>query len=350
MLFRRILIREMTSLLLAVFFLLLLIIVVTQSVNLLRQISMGTLASSAIWGVIGFYLVRFFPLLLSLSLFITVLSTLIRVYKDHEMMIWFSSGQSLLAFIRPVLQFAALPIVLIGFLSLIVTPWAIEQTKELRILMAQQELVSQISSGVFRSNENVTYFAENLGEEITVGANIFVQQKYQNKLNIIIAERGELLEESKKRSLLLENGVQYLGTPGSADYVVSHFERGTLPIYLPKYEIEQGDIRTENILVLLKESTGASWTELQGRLSWPIGAFIFVLIAIPLASHPLRRGGGSLPLIVGILMFSLYQSMLKIAQTWLEEGLFSPWIGAWPIHLITFAIMMTLFWWRKRVR
>lgn len=350
MLFRRVLIREMMSLVLAVFSLLLIIIVVTQSVNLLRQVSMGTLASSAIWGVIGFYMIRFFPLLFSLSLFISVLSTLIRLYKDHEMMIWFSSGQSLRAFIKPVLQFATVPIILVSFLSLIVTPWAIEQTKEIRLLMAQQELVSQISSGVFRSSKNITYFAENLGEEITAASHIFVQQKYQDKLNIIIAERGKLVEDNEKRSLLLENGVQYLGVPGRANYIVSHFEQGNLPIYLPKYEVEKGDTRTKSVWVLLKESTRESWAELQGRLAWPIGAFIFVLIAIPLASHPLRRGGGWLPLIVGILIFSLYQSMLKILQTWVEEGHLSPWIGVWPIHLIAFGIMVTLFRWRKKVR
>jgi lipopolysaccharide export system permease protein len=48
--------------------------------------------------------------LLSLSSFVAILLTLSRSYRDSEMVVWFSSGLPLTAWIRPVLVFA-LPLV-----------------------------------------------------------------------------------------------------------------------------------------------------------------------------------------------------------------------------------------------
>ncbi len=45
--------------------------------------------------LLGFSLVNYLPVLLSLTLFISVLMTLSRSYRDSEMVVWFSSGLGL---------------------------------------------------------------------------------------------------------------------------------------------------------------------------------------------------------------------------------------------------------------
>jgi lipopolysaccharide export system permease protein len=60
----------------------------------------------------------------SLTGFISVLAAVTRSYRDSEMVVWFASGLPLTSWIRPVLQFGLLLVMVVGTLSLVVTPWA----------------------------------------------------------------------------------------------------------------------------------------------------------------------------------------------------------------------------------
>jgi lipopolysaccharide export system permease protein len=60
----------------------------------------------AVVALLGFAALNYLPHLLSLALFIAILLTLSRSYRDSEMVVWFSSGLSLTAWIRPVMTFA----------------------------------------------------------------------------------------------------------------------------------------------------------------------------------------------------------------------------------------------------
>ncbi len=46
------------------------------------------------------------PLILSVALFIAVVSTMSRMYRDSEMVIWFNSGAGIFQFIAPAFRFA----------------------------------------------------------------------------------------------------------------------------------------------------------------------------------------------------------------------------------------------------
>ena len=69
---------------------------------------------------------NYLPVLLSLTIFIAVLMTLTRSYRDSEMVVWFSSGVSLMRWMRPVLAFAVPLVLVIGLLSLMLSPWAVD--------------------------------------------------------------------------------------------------------------------------------------------------------------------------------------------------------------------------------
>src|SRR5207249_7022048 len=89
---------------------------------------------------------NYLPLLLSLTHFITVLITLSRSYRESEMVIWFGSGLSLLAWIRPVLLFAAPLVALVAVLSLFLSPWAIGKAEVYRRQVNLQHVVSAVAS------------------------------------------------------------------------------------------------------------------------------------------------------------------------------------------------------------
>ena len=119
MIFRNALWRELVATAAAAFLVLLGIVITSVFVRLLGQAASGAITSSALVILLGFSTINYLPVLLSLTLFIAVLMTLTRSYRDSEMVVWFSSGMSLTQWIRPVLVFAVPTVVIIGVLSLL---------------------------------------------------------------------------------------------------------------------------------------------------------------------------------------------------------------------------------------
>ena len=104
------------------------ILLTIQLIRLLGQAADGKVASEAVVALLGFGAVNYLPTLLSLTLFVAVLMTLSRSYRDSEMAIWFSAGVPLTAWIGPVLRFA-LPLV-VAIAVLVVVPVAVGADQE----------------------------------------------------------------------------------------------------------------------------------------------------------------------------------------------------------------------------
>src|SRR6476619_4318642 len=124
MIFRRRLIRELTATAVALFVILLGILFTNLVIRLLARAAGGAVAPEGILALLGFNALFYFNILLSVALFFTVLLTLSRWYRDSEMIVWFTSGQSLIACLKPILWFAAPFLVAIVVLSLYLSPWA----------------------------------------------------------------------------------------------------------------------------------------------------------------------------------------------------------------------------------
>ena len=122
MIFHRALVREFANAAAATFFVLLGITLTMQLVKLLGQAAIGIITSKGVLALLGFTLLNYLPVLLSLTTFIAVLLTLTRSYRDSEMVVWFSSGMSLYAWIRPVLAFSLPLVCTIALLSLLLSP------------------------------------------------------------------------------------------------------------------------------------------------------------------------------------------------------------------------------------
>jgi len=119
MIFRQSLLREFGATALGVLVILLAITLTTQFIRFLGQAASGTLVVDAVLAMLGFSALSHLSVLLSLTLFISVLMTLTRSYRDSEMIVWFSSGVSLLRWVRPVLSFSLPMVITIALLSML---------------------------------------------------------------------------------------------------------------------------------------------------------------------------------------------------------------------------------------
>jgi lipopolysaccharide export system permease protein len=351
MIFRRVLFRELALMSLAAFTVLLGITVTTQLIRLLGQAASGTLASGTVAAFLGFSVLNYLPVLLSLTLFIAVLMTLSRSYRDSEMVIWFSAGLSLTAWLRPVLLFAAPVVVLIGTLSLALSPWAVNKADEYQRQIESRDEVSAVAPGVFKESKHAdrVYFVESFADTGGSVSNIFMQSLQQQTLGVMVARHGYQTQAANgDHFLVLLNGSRYEGTSGAPDYKITRFER--YAVRIEPYETRLGVPSSKSLssAELLRDRTPVNMGEWVWRMGLPISALLLSLLAIPL-SFVNPRAGRSLNLMLALLIYMVYSNLLSVSQVWVAQQKLSPAAGLWGVHAAMLAVLIFLFYRRIAV-
>ncbi|HEU0189641.1 MAG TPA: LPS export ABC transporter permease LptF [Gallionella sp.] len=344
--FHRALVNEFAGNGLLVFAVLLGIIVVSQLIRLLSEAVSGFVAVEGVLALLGFSAMNYLPVLISVSLFLSILLTLSRCYRDSEMVVWFSSGVGLIRWIRPVLSYAMPVVMLIALLSLILTPWALQKADEFKSKLESRDDVTAASPGVFRESKQSgrVFFIDNVNANSNQVGNIFVQSEQNGKLGTMVAQQG--LQETMPngdRFLVLLNGTRYEGKPGQRDYNIVEFERYAIRIDAAPIKQAQPHLRTMSTLELLKNRTAWNISELHWRFGLPISALVLSLLAIPL-SFVNPRAGRSLNLILAIVLYMLYSNMVSVSNTWVAQEKVSPGIGLFGIHTAMLALTMLMFY------
>ncbi len=233
MIFDRSLIREFSLVALAVVVVLLAIILTRLLILLLGKAALGTVLPEAVIGLIAFGILTYLPVLLSIAAFVAVLLTLTRSFRDSEMTVWFTSGLSIAAWVKPVLQFS-LPIALVaGALSLGLSPWSQAQSAEYQRLLESRDEVSSVTPGVFRESRRAdrVLFVDKISDRDNEVNNVFVQSTQNNRTGVMVAQRGFIENaENGDRFVVLLNGRRYEGTPGTLDYKTVDFDRYAIRI------------------------------------------------------------------------------------------------------------------------
>ncbi len=351
MIFQRALLREFGNLALAVFATLFAVTLTTQLIRLLGQAASGQVLTEGVLALLGFSALNYLPVLLSLTLFVTVLMALSRSYRDSEMVIWFSAGQSLTAWVKPVLTFA-LPLVgLIAALSLFLSPWAVDKSDEFRRRMESRDELSRVAPGVFREagNADRVFFVEEVAGDQTRVQNVFVSQMEQGRLGILVSKRGfKETAANGDRFVVLLDGRRYEGVPGTPAYRVMGFERYAMRVETSEGHADQVSTKAMATPELIEVRSNASLAELLWRISLPVSALILALLAIPL-SFVNPRASRSINLVFALLTYMVYSNTVSIVQAWVASGRLGFQTGWWVVHAGMLLLLSLLFWRRLRV-
>ncbi len=324
------------------------IVVITQLIRFLGEAVSGKLAVDGVLALLGFSALNYLPVLLTLSLFISILLTLSRCYRDSEMVVWFCAGVGLTRWIRPVLSYAIPVVLVIALLSMVLSPWALQKADEFKSKLENRDEVATIAPGIFResSQSDRVYFVE----QVDVGSgrigNIFVRSVQNSQLGTMVASEGfqETLANGD-RFLVLLNGTRYEGTPGQRDYRIVEFERYAMRIESATAKQIQPIARTMSTTELWRHPTTWNLSELEWRLGLPISAVVLSLLAITL-SYVNPRAGRSLNLVLAMVLYMLYSNMISVTNTWVGQGKLSPGFGLWGIHALMLLVTALLFYWR----
>jgi lipopolysaccharide export system permease protein len=345
------LVREFASTGLLVSSILLGIVVFSQLVRLLGDSASGLLAVDGVVAIMGFSSLNYLPVLLSIGLFLSVLLTLTRSYRDSEMVVWFTSGIGLTRWIRPVLGYAIPVTLLIALLSLVLSPWALSKADEFKRRLDSRDDVSAATPGAFRESKQAdrVFFLEEVDVEKKRVGNIFVQSTQNGKEGTMVAKEGyQETAPNGDRFLVMLNGTRYEGIPGQADYKMVEFERYAMRIEPVELRQELPNVKAYPTLYLLQNMTPLNIAELEWRVGLPLSALVLALLAIPL-SYVNPRAGRSINLITAIVIYMFYNNMISVTNSWVGRGKLNPVLGLWGIHLFMFAAMLVLFYYRWSV-
>ena len=352
MIFLRALLREFGQLATAVFLSLFLIALTTRLVRLLGQAASGKIPSDAVVAFLGFFALNALPVLLSLTLFVTVLLTLTRSYRDSEMVIWFSAGQSLTAWIRPVLMFA-LPLVgVIAALTLALSPWTVQMAEKYRSRVDARDDLSRVDPGVFgesRSRDSV-FFVESVAGDRSAVQNVFVNSVQHGRQGVMFSQKGTVeTGPNGERYIVLLDGRRYEGVPGEADYRVMDFQRYASRVESTTGEEPAPTHKSLSTRALLRDPTNVNRAELLWRIGVPLSALILALLAIPM-SFVNPRAGRSINLLFALLTYLVYSNLLTVSQARVAQGRLDFSLGWWLVHAIMLAVTIALFAQRTSLR
>ena len=317
------------------------IVVAQRGVIVFRLASKGIIPNDSILTILVFSLLKYLPILLTLTLFLTILLTLSRWFRDSEMMIWFSSGLGLTSFIRPILFFSLPIILLIGFLSLYLSPWATQKSEEYKAGLKNRDELATISPGSFKESKSKdrVFYVEGFGDLGSKVKNVFVQSEQNGKLGIIVSNEGSRVStNTDDEYIVLKKGKRY-----EVNHENNHFTEIKFSDYgflvekkLPPI-IDVNQVEAMPTLLLLLTKGNREIAEFVWRVSLPISGIVLIILAIPL-SFINPRSGRSVNIIIAIMIFAIYNNLMGVTQSYINLGKLNPYVGGSIVHLLIIMI------------
>ena len=317
------------------------IVVAQRGVVVFRLASKGIIPNDSILTILVFSLLKYLPILLTLTLFLTILLTLSRWFRDSEMMIWFSSGLGLTSFIRPIVFFSLPIILLIGFLSLYLSPWATQKSEEYKAGLKNRDELATISPGSFKESKSKdrVFYVEGFGDLGSKVKNVFVQSEQNGKLGIIVSNEGSRVStNTDDEYIVLKKGKRY-----EVNHENNHFTEIKFSDYgflvekkLPPI-IDVNQVEAMPTLLLLLTKGNREIAEFVWRVSLPISGIVLIILAIPL-SFINPRSGRSFNIIIAIMIFAIYNNLMGVTQSYINLGKLNPYVGGSIVHLLIIMI------------
>ncbi len=313
---------------------LLTIVLTMMLIRTLGQAASGAVAPAHVVLLLGYTMLGYLPIILTLSLFIATVSALSRMYRDSEMTVWFSSGVSLVRFVRPAFRVAGPVLLMITLLALLVWPWANQNNADLRALYERRSDLSRVMPGQFQSSSDGrrVFFIERNTDNGRTGRNVFVLMRDGVTESVTSASEGRVHIVGEDRFLVLNDGQRVDYNLQTNEKKVARFE---------SYQVLAGDRvdtrtgtlppKAQSTIALVLDPTTRHLGELVWRVGLPLTAMNLLLLGVGLSATNPRRGS-SWNLLLALLTFIVYYNLLNLSQAWVSNGQLAPLQAIGVVH------------------
>ncbi len=302
--------------------------------------------------LVGLNMLRDIPIILTLSLFLSIIISISQLYKNSEALVMNSIGigdKSFISSIQPIIVFS---FIIVFILSIFAVPWAKQQKNIAEDKTLNASEFSFITEGKFETfkNGDIVFYASE-SENIDVANEQNMEEIFiyaidnENPIIVLASKATKYLDNiSKSIYLRLKDGVRYQGLPGSNNINILDFELYDLEIVsgdIQKTISDFSEIEEKSTFELIKEGGPLANAEVQWRFSQPISILILSILGVYLGKSSPRTGKG-INILIGLVFFMLYNNGLLIAKTSIENNELNPFIGLWSIHILL-AIFLIIF-------
>jgi len=309
-------------------------------IQTLGQASRGVIHPADVFEILGFSALGYSATLLTLSLFLSVIATLSRMYRDSEMVIWFSAGQSLTSLLLPIFKFAWPILICIFFSALTVWPWSHQKIQEIKLEFQSKNDIDMIVPGKFQeiANNKGVFFINTNSQSNVAGSDVFLSRVDGERSVVMVAKQGNITKKGDEKFLVLLNGEEVSTNADTQD---------TRLVTFKNYEILVKDSKslvaldpppyTRNSWELIKISSPILLGELSWRVSQGLCAINLIFFAIALSTvNP--RAAKSYQMMKAILVFTIYYNLVNYGQRLVSGGSMSLLMMLGGFHSIAFLL------------
>jgi len=347
------LIRSLLSFFFAIFFIISLVVFGNQFVLTVQESIEYGIPIRELMPLVWFNMLRDVPVILSLSLFLSIIITISQLYKNSEAVVMNSIGFSDKNFINAIKPVIIISFLFVTVLTIYTVPWAKYQKSVAENRTVNASEFSFISEGKFESFKNgdiIFYASESSLTDASGEQNmeeIFIYALSDDKPVIVLASNALKYIDSKSKStyLRLKDGVRYEGLPGPDKTNILIFDTYDLQIVsgaVKKSLSNFSEIEEKNTLNLIRDRSDLALAELQWRISQPISILILSIFGVFLGKTS-PRGGKGINLLIGIVVFMIYNNGLLVAKNSIESGQLNPLFGMSGVHLLLVVLIIIFY-------
>jgi lipopolysaccharide export system permease protein len=328
------------------------IVLTMMLIRTLGQAAGGIVSPQDVVLLLGYTALGHLPTMLALSLFIAVVVSLGRMYRDSEMAIWFASGVPLNRFVRPVLRTSWPVLLVVALLTLFVWPWGNRQSTELRERYEQRSDLSRVAPGVFQSSRDGkrVFFVERENADSINARNVFILSNNGDRESVTSAKGGHLDNVGGDRWLVLENGQRNETDSSNGSKTLSSFDTyRVLAGERALKSVEEKPPKAMRTIDLLRQPNVRNQAELAWRLGLLFGATNLVLLGVGLsATNPRRASNWNL--LLALLGFVVYYNVINLSTAWVAGGKLGLGAALLFLHGGVLALSLALLWWRDHAQ
>ncbi|MBV8380730.1 MAG: LPS export ABC transporter permease LptF [Paucibacter sp.] len=325
------------------------IVLTMMLISTLRQAAGGNVAPQDVLLLMGYASLGYLPWVLALSLFVAIVATLGRMYRESEMTVWLASGLPLRRFLRPVFGMAWPVLLAVLVLELIVWPWGNQNSQQLRERYEKRGDLSRVAPGQFQTSRDGSrvFFidrAPGSGANPAEGHNVFILSQTGEREAVTTATRGHIEIEGDDRFLVLEHGQRNETNEKTGDKSVARFQRYSLLTDSPVLSTaDQLPPKALPTLALLRDPSARNLGELTWRLGLILGAINMTILALSLAyTNPRRPNNWNL--LFALLGFFIYYNLINLSQSWVANGRMGIAPAMLELHGGAFLLALVLLW------
>ena len=320
-------------------------------IRTIGQAAKGTVAPGDVVLLLGFVTLGHLPTMLALSLFVAIVVTLGRMFRDSEMVIWFASGAALSRFVRPVLRTAWPVLVVIALLLMFVWPWGNRQSQELRERYEQRSDLSRVAPGAFQSSSDGqrVFFIERDPANASAARNVFILSRPPGSESVTSAHSGLLQVSEADRFLVLQAGQRNEIDTRTGDKTLARFETYRMRVEeRVAVSAQARPPRATRTIELLRQDTNAAQGELVWRFGLCLAACNMALLGIALSvTNPRKPSNWNL--LLALLAFIVYFNLVNLSQGWVTAGQLAALPAMLGLHGSAFTLALAMIFWQERV-